>query len=156
MRNSFDAAICHSKHWLHLADDCSRRYFHVSMLQDSLLNLSDVPYALIMIDNVLHNTSDTGLLEDRADICLALVDEANLFAFQIFVEISYHLQLHIEEICDFLACSILWCKHLNNLYSFVYIQLSKCSSLPVRTCRVGRLEGLIFRHWMICATVVLR
>ena len=61
------------------------------MLQDSLLNLFDVPYALIMINNVLHNTSDTGLLEDRADICLALVDEANLFAFQIFVEISYHL-----------------------------------------------------------------
>ena len=77
------------------------------MLQDSLLNLFDVPYALIMIDKVLHNTSDTGLLEDRADICLALVDETNLFAFQIFVEISYHLQLNIKEICDLLACSIL-------------------------------------------------
>ena len=146
MRYSFDTAICHSKHWLHLADDCSRRYFHASLLQDSLLDLVGVPDALIVIDKVLNNSSDTGLLEDCADICFAFVDKTNLFAFQIFVEISYHLQLHIEEICDLLACSILWRKHLNNLYSFAYIQLSKCSSLPVRTCRVGRLESLILRH----------
>ena len=77
------------------------------MLQDSLLDLSDVPDALIVIDKVLNNTSDAGLLEDCADICLAFVDKTNLFAFQIFIEISYHLQLDIEEICNLLACSIL-------------------------------------------------
>ena len=77
------------------------------MLHDSLLDLSDVPYALIMINKALNNTSNTGLLKDCADICFAFVDETNLFAFQILIEISYHLQLHIKKICDLLACSFL-------------------------------------------------
>ena len=100
---------------------------------DALLYLSHIPYALIFIDFTLNNPCDADLLEYLANLYLAFVDEVLLLPLRVFVEISNYLQLHVEEISNLLACSIPRCEQLDDLYSFVYVELMKRTSLPIRT-----------------------
>ena len=113
------------------------------MLLDAYLYLFRIPYAFITSDRALNHPSDVYLLKYLAYLCLTFVNKKRLLTLEVFIEISYYLQLHIKEIGNLLACSIPRCQHFDDLYSFSYVQLVQGTSLPVWTCRIAWYMGSI-------------